>query len=335
MRPSRIVVAALFAFAPPLSAQATASATAPAAPAKSVPQRIADDFITLYGSHPGYRINHAKGIVVTGTFTPTADAPSLSRAAHFKAPVTVVARFSDAGGIPMIPDFNPNSSPHGFAVRFNLPGGAYTDIVALNHNGFVVGTGDEFAEFLDAVVATKPTSPHPSPVEKFLGSHPRALKFVTSPPGTPESFADLTWYGNNALIFVNAQGVKQAGRYRIVPIGTPPKPYDSAAAAKKPANYLMDEVKTHLAKAPIKLRVLVQLANPGDQTSDGSIVWPDDRKLVEMGTITLTTVAPNNAALQKQLAFNPIYLTDGIQLSDDPLIAVRSAVYALSVAHRR
>jgi catalase len=154
MRPSRIVVAALVAFAPSLSAQA---------PAKSIPQRIADDFTTLYGLHPGYRINHAKGIVVTGTFTPSAAAPSLSRAAHFKAPVTVVARFSDAGGVPVIPDFNPNSSPRGFAVRFNLPGGAYTDIVSQNHNGFVVGTGEEFAEFLDAVVATKPTSPHPSP----------------------------------------------------------------------------------------------------------------------------------------------------------------------------
>jgi hypothetical protein len=49
----------------------------------------------------------------------------------------------------------------------------------------------------------------------------------------------------------------------------------------------------------------------------------------------LTTVAPDNAALQRSLTFNPIYLCDGIQLSDDPLPALRSAVYALSIAHRR
>ena len=90
-----------------------------------------------------------------------------------------------------------------------------------------------------------------------------------------------------------------------------------------------------LTKQPVKLRVLVQLANPGDQTIDGSASWPDDRKLVELGVVTLTTVAPDNAALQRTSAFNPIFLTDGIQLSDDPLIPLRSAVYALSVARRR
>jgi catalase len=157
---------------------------------------------------------------------------------------------------------------------------------------------------------------------------------VTDPKPNPVSFADLSWYGNNALIFVNAQGVKQAGRYQFIPIG-PTHFLDSATAAKKPPNYLFDELKVHLAKEPIKFRVLVQLANPGDQTSDGSIVWPDDRRTVELGVVTLTTVAPNNAALQKASAFNPIFLTDGIQLSDDPLITIRSATYALSVAHRR
>ena len=95
-----------------------------------------------------------------------------------------------------------------------------------------------------------------------------------------------------------------------------------------------DELTRRLAKEPVKIRVLVQLPNPGDPTSDASVVWPDDRKLVELGVVTLTTVAPDNAETQRKLAFNPIYLCDGIQLSDDPLPAVRSAVYALSVQHR-
>jgi catalase len=45
-------------------------------------------------------------------------------------------------------------------------------------------------------------------------------------------------------------------------------------------------------------------------------------------------VASNNEELQRSLAFNPVYLTKGIELSDDPLVPLRSAVYALSVAHR-
>ena len=51
----------------------------------------------LWGRHPGIRANHAKGVVVEGTFTPTKDAASLSKAALFQGqtiPVTV--RFSDA-----------------------------------------------------------------------------------------------------------------------------------------------------------------------------------------------------------------------------------------------
>jgi len=259
----------------------------------------------------------------------------LSRAAHFAAVTPVIVRYSDGTGLPTIADNNPNASPHGIAIRFTLAGGAYTDIVALAHNGFVVGNGEDFAEFLEAVAATKPTSPHPSPIEAFLHGHPHALKFVTDPEPNPVSFADLTWYGNDAFTFVNAQNVKQIGRYKIVPVGTP-RFLDSAAAAKKSPTYLMDEITHRLAaKEPVKLRMFIQLPNPGDQTVDGSAPWPDDRKLVEMGVITLTTVAPDNAALQRRLAFNPIYLTDGIQLSDDQLPIIRSAVYALSVAKRR
>jgi catalase len=305
------------------------------APAKSVPQRIADDFIALAGGvHPGYRIAHAKGIVVTGTFTPSPGATSLSRAAHLTAASTpVIARYSNASGIPTIADNDPNATIRGLALRFTLPNGTYTDIVANTRNGFAVGTGEDFAAFLDAILATKPDSKHPSPIEAFFGTHPAALRFATTPARVPLSYGTEVFYGNDAFIFVNAQNVKQAGRYRLVPVGGP-KYLDSAAGAKVSANYLEDEITHRLPKEPIKIRVLVQLPNPGDPTSDASLVWPDDRKLVELGVVTLTTVAPDNAETQRKLAFNPIYLTDGIQLSDDPLPALRSAVYALSVQHR-
>jgi catalase len=323
----RFLAAALFA------AQAVGQSPPPA---KSLPQHIADDFIALAGGvHPGYRINHAKGLVLTGTFTPSPGATTLSRAPHLRAASTpVIVRFSDATGVPDIPDNDPNASPRGMAIRFSFPSGAYTDIVANSHDGFVVGTGEDFAAFLDAVLATKPASAHPTPIESFLSSHPAARKFVTDKKPMPVSFATEAWYGNNALVFVNAQNVKHAGRYRIVPV-TGTRYLDAAVAEHTPANYLFDELPRRLAKLPVKFRVLVQVANPGDPTADGSVVWPDDRALVELGVITITTVAPNNAELQRSLAFNPIYLCDGIQLSDDPLIPLRSAVYALSVAHRR
>jgi catalase len=301
----------------------------------SLPQQIADVMVQLAGGiHTGYRFTHTKGIVCTGTFTPAPGAKAISRAAHLRGgPVPVTVRFSDGTGNPQIPDTDPLGAPRGMAVRFTLPGGAFTDIVANSHNGFFVGTGDDFLAFLKAIAATTPTSAHPSPIEQFLGGHPRALTVITDSKPLPVSFGTLDFYGNNAFVFVDGTGTKRAGRYQIIPVAGVAH-LDSAAAAKAAPNYLFDDVPKRLAKGPINYRLYVQLANPGDPTNDGSMVWPATRKRVELGTISVTTVAPDNEALQRSLAFNPIYLTQGIELSNDPLVPLRSAVYALSVAHR-
>src|ERR1700761_1304388 len=78
-------------------------------------------FDTLFGLHPGFRPAHAKGIMLTGKFTPTRDAASLSRAPHFnRASTPVTVRFSNSTGVPVIPDNDPNPDPRGMAVRFSL-----------------------------------------------------------------------------------------------------------------------------------------------------------------------------------------------------------------------
>jgi catalase len=123
-------------------------------------------------------------------------------------------------------------------------------------------------------------------------------------------------------------------RYQIIPAAGVAT-LDSAAAAKGGVNYLQEELRHRLARGPAEFRLYAQLANAGDPTNDGSIVWPDDRKRVLLGTIRVTKVEPNQEELQRSLAFNPTFLTGGIELSDDALVPLRSAVYALSVAHRR
>jgi catalase len=315
----------------PTKAAAEASPTAEV----SLPQQIADVMVQLNGGiHTGFRFAHAKGIVCTGTFKATPGAKAISRAAHLQGgSVPVTVRLSDGTGLPTIPDADPRAGPRGMAIRFTLPGGAFTDIVANSHNGFVVGNGDDFLGFLKAVAATRPDSPHPSPIEAFLGSHPAALKFVTEGKPLPKSFANLAYFGNNAFLFVDSAGTKHPIRYQIIPVAGEAT-LDSAAAAKAGPNYLFDDMSRRLARGPVAFRLYAQLANPGDPTNDGSIVWPADRKRVLLGTISVTTVAPKNEELQRTLTFNPTFLTAGIELSDDPLLPLRSAVYALSVAHR-
>src|SRR5580693_5918257 len=76
-------------------------------------------FDDLFGLHPGFRPTHAKGILLSGTFTPSADVGELTKALHVSRPsIRVAVRFSDFGGVPSVPDYEENASPHGIAIRF-------------------------------------------------------------------------------------------------------------------------------------------------------------------------------------------------------------------------
>ena len=70
----------------------------------SLAVQIVDALNKAYGEHPGFRANHAKGIVAEGSFEPAREAAKISRSPLFaggKLPITV--RFSDASGIPTVP----------------------------------------------------------------------------------------------------------------------------------------------------------------------------------------------------------------------------------------
>ena len=301
---------------------------------KDLAQQIFDTMLQVPGNKPGYRPVHAKGIVCQGTFAPSGDAATLSKATHFQgASVPVTVRFSEGAPDPSIPDNSPGAGPRGMAIRFKLPDGGETDIVSMSHNGFVVGTGEKFLALQKAIVATDPSKPHPWPIEVFVTTHPLALKFVQENKVIPASFATESFFSNDAFIFVNKDGVKQAGRYKILPVAGQHDLSD-AEAKTKAANFLVQEFKTRLATEPIKFRLVVQLPNSGDPTKDPSLVWPDDRKTIDVGTISITSVVADSDAAEKALAYDPTKLTDGIELSDDPLPALRSNVYALSVRHR-
>src|SRR6266705_886937 len=196
-------------------------AVAQGAPAsqKSIPKQIVDAFNGLFGVHPGARSNHAKGVVVEGTFTPSASAASVSKAAHLqkqKTPIPVTVRFSDGSGLPTVPDTD--DIPRGMAVKFSLPDGSKTDIVVLSVNGFPVATAEEFKDFLLAIAASGPNAPKPTAIEKFLGSHPNAKAFVQTPKPPPASFATLPYFGVNTFKFTNTGGAVTFGRYQFQPL---------------------------------------------------------------------------------------------------------------------
>ena len=312
------------------------AADAPPAAAKPVPQAAVEALNKLSGGpHAGFRANHAKGVLVMGSFTAAKGAASLSKASHFAAgkTVPVVVRFSNGTGVPTLPDADPNASPHGVAIRFQLAGGVNTDIVSISSNGFPVATPEEFVALLQAIGMSGPGAAKPTAVDQFMGSHPVALKWATTPRPAPVSFGTLAFYGVNAFKFTNAKGQSHYVRYQIVPVGGE-QVLSEADSAKAAPNYLMDELPVRVAKGPVKFRLLAQVAAEGDAVNDGSVVWPAERKLVELGTLSLTKAAADQTKEQKALLFNPLALTAGIEPSADPVLLIRPAAYGVSYAQR-
>jgi catalase len=301
--------------------------------------QLANDLLaeitTISGSHPGYRPAHAKGILLTGAFTPSPEAASLTRAPHLSresTPVTV--RFSDSTGLPTIPDNDANANPRGIAIRFHLAEHVHTDIIGHSADGFPTRTGGEFLELLRAVVASGQSTSSPTPLEAFLGTHPSALAYFQTPKPSPSSFAKEAFFGVTAFRFINKAGAARYGRYRISPEAGI-EHLDEAAAKSKDGNYLFDELTRRIAAGPIRFDIQAQIARDGDTVDDATIHWPANRPIVRFGTLTLAAQAQDNGLEQQRIIFDPIPRVDGIEPSGDPLLELRAAVYLLSGRRRR
>jgi catalase len=297
-------------------------------------QQILEAFDAAGGLHPGFRPAHAKGLMCTGTFTPSPEAAKLTRAPHANRPSTpVTVRYSDSTGLPNIPDNDPaRSGPRGMAIRFHLGEHVHTDIIAHSANGFPVHTGEEFLEFMRA--ATEYGAGRSEAFGAFLGSHPNAKRFIETPKPIPTSFAREAFFAVTAFKFTNGTGASGHGRFRIRPAaGT--EYLSNDAAAKNSQNFLFDEIGPRLSKEPVKIGVFVQMAEAGDDVTDASTPWPDNRKEIPFGTIVLTARVDDQTPERRKIIFDPLPRVDGIDSSGDPLTDVRSDIYLLSGRRRR
>jgi catalase len=292
------------------------------------------DALDLFGLHPGFRPAHAKGMMCSGTFAPSREAAQLTRAPHANRPSTAVTvRYSNSPGLPTTPDNDPaRSGPRGIAIRFHLSDHAHTDLIAHSVNGFPVHTGEEFVEFLRGAAAAG--AGKPEALGKFLASHPNAKRFVETPKPIPTSFARERFFAVTAFKFTNADGVSRHGRFRIRPAAGTEYLSNSDAAARS-ENFLFDELRERLGKAPVELGVFVQMADPGDDVTDASATWPEDRTETPFGTVTLTVVADDQVPERRKIIFDPLPRVDGIDSSGDPIIEARADVYLLRGRRRR
>ncbi|TVY22572.1 Catalase-related peroxidase [Lachnellula hyalina] len=308
-------------------------------PSDEVLMKTAGDLVAqlqaLFGKHPGFRATHAKGELLSGTFTPSAEAKKLSSAAHFNnASTPVWVRFSNSTGIPNIPDNDSNADPRGIAIRFILGPHKHTDVIGHSTPFFPTHTGGQFLEMLQAIAASPPDAEHPSAIEKFLGANPTALAFVTAPKPPPVSYATEQYWSVSAFKLIAADGTAKFIRYHVVP-DAGVSILDGEAVKAKAADYLQKELSARLATGAIGFKILAQVAEDGDVTDNATVHWPESRKVVELGSFTLEGIVPDNVKEQKQVIFDPIPRVEGVEPSDDPLLEIRAAIYLISGKQRR
>jgi catalase len=296
------------------------------------PQEAVDAANQAFGRHPHHRALHAKGTLLRGTFTATERAAALTRAAHMQGrPVSVTARFSNGGGNPKVPDYQPDV--RGLAVKMYLPDGSRTDIVAQNSPRFPVSTPEAFVELLHAQ--------HPEPaivwrMPVFLARNPKAI--LTLPTALPAlrpiaSYATCAYYAIHAFRFRDADGGSRYVRYTWLPEAGDHR-LGLREARRRGRDYLQEEISERVARGPVRFTLELQVAVAGDDVNDPSSAWPADRERVIAGTLELTGLETGREQGGDVLVFDPTRVTDGIELSDDPVLRFRPGAYSESVARR-
>jgi catalase len=304
-------------------------------PPKETPLSTVESLHAAFGDHHAEhaRAIHAKGVTFEGTFTPAPEARSIVKTPIFTGgPLPIVARFSLFAGVPDVPDNNDAASPAGFSVKIKAVDGDDFDIQCINHRDFAVATSDEFAALMRAIGTTKPDSPHPNPLEQFLATHPHTKEFLGSRT-YPASYAEAKYFGLNSVKFTNAAGKSVYARYQFVPrAGEHYLTPDERKA--KSGSYLQDEIVQRAAKEPIVFDWYAQIAEKGDAVEDPSIAWPDTRKLVKLGTFSLTRQPSDLKTAERTLVFLVGQPHPGVEPAD-PMLVLRNTADPISFGQRQ
>ena len=287
----------------------------------------------VFGIHPSLRAFHAVGALYRGTFLATPEAKTLTRAVHFQGePIPVTVRFSGGGGNPDAPP----STTNGMATKFYLPDGRVTDLIGLNADTFVARTVNEVVGFVDALQPDPKTGvKDDAKFAAYVASIPTtaaAMELRKKIPA-PVSFAQNNYHAIHVFRFLDKAGKVTHVKYHWIPDAG----YASQTVEemrKLSFDYLFEEMLERIKKEPVKFTLWLEIGEEGDPLDDPTALWPEGRKRIEAGHLTLVAKTSNEEIGDPIMLHDPTKITDGIELTDDPIIEVRRGVYDVSVAGR-
>ncbi|OIR17474.1 catalase-related peroxidase precursor [mine drainage metagenome] len=325
MHGSRMLLACLIVLACPLAA----------AEDPVTPEQVVGAIEGTFGVTPGERRNHTKGTCAEGEFVGTPEAAAYSRSPLFSGQrIPVIARFSLAGGNPKAPDTA--RSPRGMALEFALPDGSLQHMTMLN---IPVFGAMRPRTFLDLMLASRPDpatgKPDPEKLKAFKATHPDSLALAEfmAKHNPPVSYANSAYYGIHTFRFIDGRNKTTPVRWRFVPQDGEKRLTD-AELGSLPADFLEQRLIERARTGPLRWDMIVSIGEPGDPENDPTLAWPETRKQIRAGTLTVTSAMPQKGAACEPVNFDPLVMGDGIAPTNDPILLFRSPAYALSFARR-
>jgi catalase len=304
-------------------------------PQRLTPDRIVDALSRRGGDPLGHRRNHAKGICFTGYFEASGEGARLSAAPMLaKGRYPVVGRFAIAVADPLAKDAT--GRVRSMAVRITSPDGQEWRSGMNAMPVFPVATPRAFYEqVLAADVDPRTGKPDPEAMKRFLAAHPETRAFAAWAKSAPwtASYADQSYNSLNAFRFVDRSGASRAVRWSMLAT-TPMQPVALDELKKLGPDFLETDLKRRLGEGELRWNLVATLAEPGDPTNDATEAWPADRPQVALGTLVVQKAQDEADGPCRDLNYDPTILPRGVQPSDDPLLAARSASYAVSFDRR-
>jgi catalase len=311
---------------------------------------------------PGGRPAHTAGVFLKGTFQPLPASEPFTSPIFADTPTGVLARFSPLRTV----NEKGRYDLHGLSVRLRPGnnGADYTDLVAINTHPFMVRTADEFAT-VTRLLRSRSLRDRANGVTEFAAATVAgdASLYGLARAGTAalrgnrkltgRSFWGIhTFFADRYAIENGEQGIRVPYRYRL-------SIWDHEQTHRKPSK----------GRVLAKYRDLVHRVNDGyplnidlwfglpwrwsrltdwedvPETTRLDLINPQavwkNAAMFHMGRIELTSVVDGEAAWGRRtkpdrdaLLFDPTRLTDGLHISEDPMLIALSSIYAESHMRR-
>jgi catalase len=294
-------------------------------PQRLTPVKMIDALTPPTGVALGHRRNHAKGICFTGAFEANGAGSAVSKAQVFtRGQYPVLGRFNLGTADPNAPDATVRV--RGMGLQISTPDGEVWRSAMIDPPFFPVSTPQAFYELLIASASKDPDA-----MKTFAGAHPEISAFgawAKSAPWTG-SYAEDRFNSLNSFVFADSSDAENTVRWSLLP-AVQPVPISQEDLAKRGPNFLEQEITERVRGGPQRWTMVVTVANSGDPTADPSKAWPEDRRAIEVGTLTVQQIEPDRDGPCRDINFDPTVLPSGMRTSDDPFPAARSAAYARS-----